>query len=268
MAAQETGISIIVQREVRFYDDELIAVRAGDGHIYVALRQMCDALGIDPQGQTQRIRRHTVLEEGLERVERLQTAGGPQSAYVLRLDLVPLWLSGIRTRSVDEAIRPRLEQYQREAAKVLYEAFQDGRLTAKVDFGELAQGESAAAQAYRMASAVMRLAQQQLLLEGQIEAHSARLGDHETRLEQIEETLGDPDRQISPEQASQISQAVKTVAMALSKRTGRNEYGGVYGEFYRRFGITSYKLLPARRFQEAMAFLTEWHQSLEGDAPF
>ena len=33
-----------------------------------------------------------------------------------------------------------------------------------------------------------------------------------------------------PEQASQISQAVKAVAMELSKQSGRNEYGGVYGE--------------------------------------
>ena len=56
--------------------------------------------------------------------------------------------------------------------------------------------------------------------------------------------------------------------MSLTKRTGRNEYGGVYGEFYRKFGITSYKLLPASQFNNAIEFLTEWHQSLVGDAPF
>ena len=56
------------------------------------------------------------------------------------------------------------------------------------------------------------------------------------------------------EQASQISQAVKTVAMTLSKASGSNQYGAVYGELYRKFGITSYKLLPAKRFNEAMSF--------------
>ena len=151
---------------------------------------------------------------------------------------------------------------------MLWEAFQEGRLTADTPFAELLESDSPAAQAYKMARAMMHLARQQLLLEGQLETHTAQLADHEQRLEQVEETLGDPGRHITPEQASQISQAVKTVAMALGARTGRNEYGGVYGEFYRRFGITSYKLLPASRFEEAMTFLTEWHQSLEGDEAF
>jgi len=73
---------------------------------------------------------------------------------------------------------------------------------------------------------------------------------------------------VTPDQASQISQAVKAVALALGQLTNRNEFGGVYGEFYRKFGITSYKALPAKKFDEALQFLTEWHQSLVGDAPF
>jgi hypothetical protein len=51
-------------------------------------------------------------------------------------------------------------------------------------------------------------------------------------------------------------------------RHARNEYGGVYGELYRKFSITSYKLLPAKKFEEAMNWLTEWHQSMVGDEPF
>jgi hypothetical protein len=70
------------------------------------------------------------------------------------------------------------------------------------------------------------------------------------------------------DRASQISQAVKAVAMKLSEQSGRNEYGGVYGELYRKFSITSYKLLPAKKFEEAMNWLTEWHQSMVGDEPF
>ena len=73
---------------------------------------------------------------------------------------------------------------------------------------------------------------------------------------------------VTPEQASQISQAVKTVAMKLSKASGRNEYGGVYGELYRKFGITSYKQLPAAKFDEAISWMNEWRESIEGDSPF
>ena len=57
--------------------------------------------------------------------------------------------------------------------------------------------------------------------------------------------------------------------MKLSETTGRNEYGGVYGELYRRFGITSYKLLPANRFQKAMDWLSAWYQNIADDeVPF
>jgi hypothetical protein len=48
------------------------------------------------------------------------------------------------------------------------------------------------------------------------------------------------DRFITAAQASRISQAVKAVAIALGKVSGRNEFDGVYGELYRRFEVTSY----------------------------
>ncbi len=69
------------------------------------------------------------------------------------------------------------------------------------------------------------------------------------------------DDELTTVQASdgQISQAVKTVAMKLSEIIGANEYGGVYGELYRRFEMTRYKLLPASKFDKAMEFLTDWH---------
>jgi hypothetical protein len=54
----------------------------------------------------------------------------------------------------------------------------------------------------------------------------------------------------------------------LRRYTGSNQFGAVYGELYRKFGITSYKLLPAHRFEEAMKFLTEWYTTLTGEAPF
>jgi hypothetical protein len=190
----------------------------------------------------------------------LTTQRGSQESYVLRVDLVPLWLTGINTKALDEEKRPKLERFQKEAAKVLWQAFQSGRLTADPAFADLLERDTAAVRAYKTALAVVEIAQQQVILEAQLQ-------DHERRLEQIEATLGDPARTITPEQASHISQAVKAVAMALGKKTGRNEYGGVYGELYRRFEITSYKQLPASRFDSALSFLTEWYRDVTGSGP-
>jgi hypothetical protein len=259
--SDEKALVPVEQKEVSFYGDELTAIRAEDGQIYVSVRHLCDALGLNTQAQTRRIQRQPILNDGYQGVSMMATPGGQQRGGVLRVDLVPLWLAGIDTKRVKDDIRPKLERYQREAAKVLWEAFQEGRLTADPTFDELVESDSPAAQAYKIAQAIMRMARQQLLLE-------SRVDQHEERLERIEAQLGDPGHHITPEQASQISQTVKAIAMALGKKSGRNEYGGVYGELYRRFEIPSYRELPARRFDEAMRWLNEWLQSLIGDVPF
>lgn len=265
--AHSKALIPIEQRSIDFYGDDLTAVRANDGRVYAGLTQMCNALGVDAQGQRRRIERHAVLDKGLQGVDNLSTPGGTQSGYVLRVDLIPLWLSGIRVSAVKEELRVKLERYQEEAAAVLWEAFQEGRLTADSRFEELLDQETETVQAYKMAMAIVKLARQQILLEG-------RLGDAEIRLDDVEERLATMEEQLSGKdvvtesQAAQISQAVKSVAIALGKQTGRNEFGACYGEIYRRFNTTSYRLLPRKKFDEVMAFLTEWHQSIVGDSPF
>ena len=269
-------LEIVQQKEVAFYGDELTAVRAADGHVYVAIRQMCLALGLDSQAQRRRMMRHSVMADGVKVVANLATTFGERDAHTLRVDLVPLWLSGIRTAAVNEDVRPKLERFQREAAKVLWEAFQEGRLTADPEFDTLLEtaANSETVQAYQIAQAVMKLARQQILIEarlsGRIDVHEHRLTDHDDRLEAIETTLADTGRNVTPEQASQISQAVKAVALAVGKASGRNEFGAVYGELYRREGVTGYKLIPAHRFERVMAWLTDWYQELtgQGTLPF
>ena len=257
----------VEQKEVVFYDDILIAIRADDSHVYVSLRQMCDALGMDRTAQVRRIRRQPILEEGLQGGVIMAPpsadgrGGGKQKANLLRVDLVPLWLSGIDTKRVKEQIRAKLEKYQREAAKVLWEAFQSGRLTTDPTFDELLNTNSPAAQAVLMAQAVLKIAQQQLLLE-------SRLDVYDERLEAVEAQLGNSARMITIRQAEKISQAVKAIALELGHRTKRNEHGGVYGEVYRTYGITSYKELPASKYEECVGWLNDWYKSLVDDVVF
>jgi hypothetical protein len=257
----------VEQRSVNFYGDDLTAVRANDSRIYAGLTQMCNALGIDAQGQRRRIERHAVLNKGLKGVDNLSTPGGTQSGYVLRLDLIPLWLSGIRVSAVKEELRQKLEKFQEEAAAVLWEAFEEGRLTADSRFEELLDQETETVQAYKMAMAIVKLAKQQIILESRVGDAEIRLDNVEERLTTVEEELSGQDV-VTENQASQISQAVKAVAITLGKQTGRNEFGACYGELYRRFNTTSYRKIPRKKFDEVMAFLTEWHQTLHDDLPF
>ena len=271
MAESEKELSVVEQKQVTFYDDELLAVRAEDGHIYVSLRHLCDSLGLARYTQVRKIREHEVLSEGytggiIMMPPGKRGGGGRQKAGLLRVDLIPMWLTTITASRVKEEVRGKIVQYQREAAKVLWEAFQDGRLTADTPFDELlAQMDNEAVQAYKIAQAVMKLAQNQILMEARL---TGRIDDHEQRLEALETQISSPKTAVTEDQASQISQAVKAVAIALGKKTKRNEFGAVYGEMYRKFGITSYKLLPQNKFQEAMEWLSEWHQSIVGDEAF
>lgn len=272
MTDESKALVPIEQKTVTFYGDEIIAVQAPTGEVYIPLRQICDFLGVNWSGQRQRILRDPVLSEELQPcVVVTHTQGQPdqrRELLALRLDYLAGFLFGINAGRVKEKIRDRLIRYQREAYQVLHEAFQEGRLTAGEDFEALLQrADPDVVQAYQMARAVVRLARNQILMETRL---TGRLDDHERRLEEIETTLGDPGHTITPAQATHISQAVKAIAYKLSDRTGRNEFGGVWGEFYRKFEIPTYRELPAAKYDKAMEWLTEWWQQIAGsdEIPF
>ncbi len=262
MTTQLPELNVVEQKEVIFYEDTLTAVRASDGVIYVPVRPICEMLGVDWSAQRKRIARDPVLGPALQGMVVTTTPGGAQLTSCLPLDLISGFLFGMNASRVRPELSERLIRYQRECYKVLAEAFQEGRLTGEGDLESVLQSNSPAAQAYQMLVAMTRLARNQLLLETRLDEQSQRLDVIGTRLEQLENNLGSSNRTVSEAQASEISQAVKAVANELGKRSGRNEYGGVYGELYRRFGITSYKQLPAGRFQEALTFLNTWYQGL------
>ena len=187
----------------------------------------------------------------------------------LPLDMISGFLFGINANRVKGELREKVILYQKECYKVLADAFSEGRLTADPTFDELLKSASSdTLEAYQMAMALVKLARNQIMMDARIGNNEVQLTDHEQRLEEIESTLGDTDRHVTPDQASQISQAVKTVAIVLSKQTKRNEFGSVYGELYRKYGVTSYKQIPSNRFQGCMDWLSEWHEQLTGDTPF
>lgn len=269
----ESALVPIEQKQVVFYEDKITAVlieAGGRQEIYVPIRQICDYLGLAFAGQRTRINRDSVLSEAVQIINTgtQSDKGGNPNVLCLPLKYLPGWLFGISASRVKPELQEKILRYQRESYDVLWEAFQEGRLTADTALEDLLAGDTPAAQAYKMAAAIMKMARQQLMLEAQLETHTTQLADHENRLELVEEQLGDTKRHITPEQAMQISQAVKAVAHELGKRTKRNEYGGVYGELYRRYNINSYKILPKSKFEDALNWLNEWLQSMISDNPF
>lgn len=269
----EQALVPIVQKEVIFYEDTIPAVLVqieDKRQVYIPLRPVCEYLGLDWSAQTRRIRRDPVLSKWSTFVAVTATnpaeaaKGGNPNMLCLPLDYLNGFLFGVSATRVKPELKERVILYQERCYQVLSEAFQEGRLTTDSDFDDLLASDTPAAQAYKLATAIMKMARQQLLLEAQLETHTAQLTDHEQRLEELEATLGDPGQHVTPDQAMQISQTVKTVALELGKRTKKNEYGAVYGQLYREFAVTSYKQLPASQFEKAMSWLANWYKRITG----
>ncbi|MBK8989830.1 MAG: ORF6C domain-containing protein [Chloroflexi bacterium] len=270
--SEEKGLTVVEQKQVDFYEDEVLAVRTTDGSVYIPVRPICDLLGVDWSAQRRRINRDPVLSEEMKSVAVTTTDSYRtinREVLSLPLDYISGFLFGIDASRVKPELRERLIRYQRECYKVLAEAFQEGRLTTDPSFDDLLQQASSdVVEAYQIAQAIMKLARNQIMLDARLDDHGRTLADYGRRLETIEADMHQEDRYISEAQATQISQAVRTIAIAMGKKTGRNEFGATWGEFYRKFGIAKYRYLPISKFEEALAWLNEFYQSLTGETPF
>ncbi len=108
---------------VDFGRDTLFALESNDG-VYVALKPIVVAIGLDWSAQLQRVRRDAILSEGMVIMPIPFGHGGNQEAACLRLDLLNGWLFGIEDgRIKDERARKRVLAYKRECYGVLYKHF-------------------------------------------------------------------------------------------------------------------------------------------------
>jgi hypothetical protein len=259
-------MTALVQRTVLFYDDELIAIQDPDtSAIFVPLTRLCDNLGIARARQAQRIREHPVLQRGFTTLT-FESGGGPQEAQCLRIDMIPLWLSGVNANRVKPAIRDKLIRYQTEVADVLWQAFKHDILPPSQTQSMLPAESSGAAIAYEMATAIQHLARQQMELEQKLGGRMdtmARWGKQvDARLTNLELQLH-PGNYIPNGQAAELSARVKALALLMTERgTKDNHYQGVFAELYRRFGVSSYKTVTREQYESVMAFLEEWRQAV------
>jgi hypothetical protein len=279
--------TIVSQRIVWFYDDELIAAQLLDGAIFVSFRRLCENLDVDRRGQIRRVERHAVLSKGLIVLD-IQTEGGTQPTQCLRLDLLPLWLSGIQVSRVKEEMREKLTRYQEEAAVVLWEAFKPQILTESsnqpttVPSTEVEQSVQELQRIAELGEAITQMARQQIEFQQQqaylaqrlnkaghivkgIQDNIAGMQEDVTkiqiRLGTVEDKLH-PHAYITDEQAAEVSTVVKALAEMLTRQEkGKNHYQGIFGELHRRFGVPSYKHIRQEQYASVLSFLDDWRNA-------
>ncbi|MEW5986955.1 MAG: phage antirepressor N-terminal domain-containing protein [Chloroflexota bacterium] len=269
----ETALVPVEQKLVSFYGDEITAVlvdTVAERLVYVPVRPICNLLGVDWPGQFRRLKRDPVLSKKLAGVVVTSTpdpvtgGGGPQVATCLPLDYLNGWLFGMNADRVKSEVRDKLILYQEQCYRVLADAF-----LGRPQPADLSPTAATLIQIREMGLAIAHLAEQQLALEQRVGRTESRLdraativGSLERRMSLLEDRLS-PGQPISDEQAAEISQQVKALAQLLTERDpSKNHYQAIFSELYRRFSVTSYKLIPQSKYPAVLTFLDDWRQRM------
>jgi len=185
------------------------------------------------------------------------------------VELLPGWLFGVSASRVKPELRARLTLYRREAFGVLWRAFNTA------EPGAAPAGDvSTLAGVRATALAVAALAEQQMAIEVRVETAEDRLDRAAAVVGDVARRLGAVERKLSggavvtEDQSAEVSQAVKALAALLTDDAagGRSPYQAVFGELYRRFGVSSYKNIRADRLPDVLAWLEDWRRRVAGDA--
>lgn len=89
---------------------------------YVAMKPICENIGLQWEAQLRRIKRNHVLSKGMTIMD-IPSNGGVQQFVCLPLGLLNGWLMGVDISKVKSEIKDTLMKYQLECYDVLYKHF-------------------------------------------------------------------------------------------------------------------------------------------------
>jgi hypothetical protein len=256
----DTGEHLPRQRakvqEISFEEDRLIAVILEGEGVAVPVREICRTLGLDIDTQSARLREHEVLSQGL-RVVRIRYGDRMRSVVAILHKYIPFWMATITPGLVAEHVRPKLIRYQIELVDLLatiYGGELRGALPAATDSAMTALQQ-------RLANAIaeVQLAREALLatqqgMQEQITSHEVRLTAVEGLMDELQEQISSHTT-ITAAQREVIQRAIKRIAARYERRTGKDIFGLLFSQFCIDLGTPKYGLLPAGKYDDALAWL-------------
>lgn len=266
------------QLPIALFEGVVLAVRAADGHIYLAVRDLCTTLDLIVSSQLRTIR----ADDRLHLVPfRLRIDRQVRTLECLLLDDMPLWLIKVRPPRGNTQAAERLHYVQTYLIASVRSAFAaltglpDAPSNQIEDLQELdavepslqvlralverqthiEQSQDRAREAWRDIAAQIR----------ELKGVLPLVEDLRTRLQEVERQL---QQRMSPDQRNTIYRLVQTYGEARATRSGQSRPGveirKSWAEFNARFGIATYTDLPASRFDEAVQFVKAQYRALTG----
>ncbi|HDX0977183.1 phage antirepressor N-terminal domain-containing protein [Pasteurella multocida] len=109
---------------VNFHNQTLLTVEQNDVQ-YVAMRPICENIGLNWASQYQRIQRDEVLSQGIVIIT-TPSNGGEQQMLCLPIQYLNGWLFGIDVKRVKPEIRETLITYKKECYQALFDYWNKG----------------------------------------------------------------------------------------------------------------------------------------------
>lgn len=247
---------------VTFFDLPVLAARAPDGRIYLAIRDLCTSVGLSRESQMRRLRADPDLSLGLQTF-RIQTAGGAQPQEFLLLEHVPLWISGITRRKATPEIQERLRFLKLFIIGHVHDAIAEA---AGLPAGSSRNIEDLR-DLQRYDEAIQGVASRtQSLEESQGKARMA-WREHEERIRRLEEQIRTMLR-LSPTQRGTIYEQVHAWARA---RADHEEIpfgmaiARCWATLKARFTVAKYEDIPAAQYDECLRFIRQCYTEETGE---
>ncbi|MCX6076399.1 MAG: hypothetical protein NTW78_05860 [Campylobacterales bacterium] len=109
---------------VEFYGEQLLTAKSDEGVEFVAMKPLCENLGLDWSAQRQRLLRDEVLKQGMVIITTPADnggLGGAQKTVFIPTEYLNGWLFGVDvSRLKDEATKAKIIVYKKECYKVLH----------------------------------------------------------------------------------------------------------------------------------------------------
>lgn len=105
---------------IQFYGQSLITIEQ-DGKYYVAMRPICNNIGLDWTGQFSRIKRDEVLNSTVVIITTVADDNKKREMLCLPIEYLNGWLFGIDIKRVRPEIRDILIRYKKECYQVLHD---------------------------------------------------------------------------------------------------------------------------------------------------
>ncbi len=257
----ELLLTAVEHLPITLFDEAVLAVRAADGLIYLAVNDLCALVDLTLSSQVRRIRAHEDLAAGLVRVP-IDTGYGVKEQLFLQIDVCPIWLITISMRRAKASVRGRLQHLRRYLIAETYAAF--ARATG------LPQQSSRQIEDLRdldtLDTSLTDLADRQGRLEVSQEKARSAWRDLDARVRALESQSQNP---ITVAQRGTIYNLVHAWATARVERTENLAYGSAVASCWAtlkaRFRIAKYTELPMKEYETCIAFIRTAYRSLTGE---